>query len=153
MSWYILIKWLHVMSAVMAVGANLTYRIWIRRAEGEPLALPFVLRSIHLIDRRIANPGYLVLLATGLTMAFTLRIPLSTPWLLTSMLLYSLAALIGVLAYAPLSRRQRKSLELEGFDSPNYRAISRQANQLGSLVTVDVLLIVFLMVVKPVLWV
>src|SRR5574340_455025 len=152
MWWYGVVKWLHVMAAVVAVGANLTYRLWIREAEREPDVLPFVLRRIQMMDRRVANPGYMVLLATWLFMAFTLSIPLTTPWLVTALGLYVLAALLGILAYAPVARRQRALLETDGFGSPTYRSAARRAGLLGMMVTVDVLIIVFLMVVKPALW-
>jgi hypothetical protein len=51
-----------------------------------------------------------------------------------------------------VTRKQRAILEMEGFDSPAYRAIARQGTWLGLAVTLDVVIIVFLMVVKPVLW-
>ncbi|HUI88604.1 MAG TPA: DUF2269 family protein [Anaerolineales bacterium] len=146
------IKWIHVLSAITAVGANITYGIWIAQASREPKALPFVLRNIKLIDQRLANPCYGLLLLTGLTMAFMTRLPLTTPWLLTALVLYVLAALLGIAAYAPLVRRQIQLLESEGFDSPNYQAVAKQGTRLGVLVTVDVIIIVLLMVVKPMLW-
>ena len=43
---YLLLKWVHVLAAVAAVGANLTYGIWLNRASREPPALPFTLRGI-----------------------------------------------------------------------------------------------------------
>jgi uncharacterized membrane protein len=149
---FLILKWIHVLAAMVAVGANATYSIWIARASREPKALPFILQNISYIDRRVVNPCYAVQLATGLVMAFTIHIPIITPWLLTSMILYAIAALIGIFAYAPLSRRQRQILETDGFDSPAYIAIARRGRLLGISVMLDVLIIVFLMVVKPPLW-
>jgi len=148
---FLLVKWIHVLSAITAVGANITYGIWIAQASREPKVLPFVLRNIQMIDRRIANPCYALLLITGLTMAFILPIPLTTPWLLIALVLYVLAGLFGVFFYAPAVRRQITLLEGEGFDSPGYQASAKRSMLFGILVTVDVILIVFLMVVKPVL--
>ena len=150
--WFLLLKWIHVLAAIVAVGANLTYSIWIARASQEPKALPFVLQNVSFIDRRVANPCYAVLLATGLAMALTVPIPLTTPWLLTSMIFYGIAALLGIFAYAPLTRRQRQILAEDGFASPAYDAVARRGRLLGRVVTLDVLIIVFLMVVKPPLW-
>ncbi|HEX8991584.1 MAG TPA: DUF2269 family protein [Anaerolineales bacterium] len=148
---FLLVKWIHVLSAITAVGANITYGIWIARASREPQVLPFVLRNIHTIDSRIANPCYGLLLLTGLTMAFLLPIPLTTPWLLTALVLYVLAALVGILFYAPTVRSQIRLLETDGFGSSNYQAVARRSTLWGILVTLDVIVIVFLMVVKPVL--
>ena len=148
----LIVKWIHVLAAMAAVGASITYGIWIRRASREPKELPFVLRSIKVIDSRLANPCYALLLVTGLIMALSVPIPLTTPWLLTAIVLYLLAALLGILAYAPVVREQLKRLESEGFGSAAYQAVARRASLLGILVTIDVVVIVFLMVVKPALW-
>src|SRR5512143_3840141 len=146
------VKWIHVLAAITAVGTNITYGIWIRQASKEPDSLLFVLRNIRWIDRRLANPGYVLLLISGLTMAFLIPIPLTTPWLLTAIILYVIAALLGILLYAPTSRMQRRLLETAGFQAPEYQSAARRGNLLGMLVTLDVIIIVFLMVVKPSLW-
>jgi uncharacterized membrane protein len=150
--WFLILKWIHVLSAITAVGANITYGLWISRAARDPAALPFVLRNISFIDTRVANPCYALLLATGLIMAFTAPIPLTTPWLLTGLILYAFAALLGILVYAPAARRQRSILDREGLDSAAYQRIARTNAIIGSLLTLDVMVIVFLMVVKPGLW-
>ena len=82
---YLLLKWLHILAAIVAVGANVTYGIWLTRAARHLEALPFTLRGIKQIDDRIANPAYGLLLVTGLLMVFVVRLPLTTPWLLTSL--------------------------------------------------------------------
>jgi uncharacterized membrane protein len=147
-----MVKWVHVLAAITAVGANITYGIWMRRAAREPQQLPFVLNGIRAIDRRLANPSYGVLLLTGLIMAYLLPLPLNTPWLLTAIVLYVLAAFLGAFAYAPTMREQRKQLTAAGFESGAFKAASRRAAWLGLFVTLDVIAIVFLMVVKPALW-
>ena len=122
-----LIKWIHVLSAITAVGANITYGIWITRASREPAVLPFVLRSIKLIDDRVANPLYGLLLLTGLTMAFILPIPLTTPWLLTALILYAIATIAGHgWSLSPSSGARIQLLESEGIESPNYQAMAKQ---------------------------
>src|SRR5512142_2226622 len=147
--WILWVKWVHVLAAITAVGANLTYGIWISQASRDPQILPFVLRNIHVIDRRVANPGYALLLITGVAMALALPIPFTTPWLLTALILYGLAALLGAAFYAPVVRKQIQILEREGFESPAYQAVAKRSTLFGILVTLDVVIIVFLMVVKP----
>jgi uncharacterized membrane protein len=149
---FLLIKWIHVLSAITAVGANITYAIWILRASRQPIVLPFALRTIKLIDDRIANPTYVLLLLTGLTMAFIVPIPLSTPWLTSALILYALATLLGIGVFVPIFKRQIRLLEREGLDSPRYRATYNQSRLLGIVVGIMVMMISFLMVVKPALW-
>lgn len=149
MQLFLLVKWVHVLSAITAVGANVTYGIWMARAAREPAVLPFVLRSIKLIDDRVANPLYVLLLLTGLTMAFMLPIPLTTPWLLTAIILYAVATLLGMAVFVPVFRRQIQLLEAEGPASPAYLSVARGARVLGIVVGIIVIVITFLMVVKP----
>jgi uncharacterized membrane protein len=152
-SLYLLLKWLHVLAAIAAVGSNITYGIWIGRASRHPEALPFTLRGVKLIDDRLANPSYGLLLVTGLAMAFVLPFPLTTPWLLTALALYAVLVLVGLLGYTPTLRRQIQALDAEGFDAPGYQALARRGTILGVILAVLVTIIVFLMVVKPPLWV
>jgi len=148
----LIVKWIHILAAIAAVGANFTYGIWLRRAARQPRELPFVLEGIRVIDRRLANPSYGVLLLSGLIMAYLLPISLSTPWLLTAIVLYLLAAFLGALVYAPTMREHRRQLEAGGAESVGFQAAARRSAWLGFLVTLDVVAIVFLMVIKPALW-
>jgi uncharacterized membrane protein len=149
---YLLLKWLHVLAAIVAVGANVTYGIWIARASRNPEALSFTLRGIKLIDDRVANPAYGFLLVTGLLMVFVVRLPLTTPWPLTGLVLYILLVLVGLLGYTPTLRRQIQFLESDGFPSPTYQALARRGTMLGAVLVFLVIVIVYLMVVKPGLW-
>lgn len=144
------VKWLHILSAMIAVGANVTYGIWIARASADQSVLPFVLRSIKLIDDRVANPCYGLILVTGLLMAFLAPFPiLSTPWLLTALVLYIIMGLIAALGYTPTLKRQIQTLDKEGFESAAYQSIARRGTLLGIVLAVIVVIIVFLMVAKP----
>ena len=149
---YLLLKWLHVLAAIVAVGSNVTYGIWIARASRSPEALPFTLRGVKLIDDRVANPAYGLLLATGLLMVFVVRLPLTTPWLLTALVLYVIVVLVGLLGYTPTLRHQIRMLDSEGFHAPTYQSLARRGTLLGLVLAVLVIVIVFLMVVKPGLW-
>ena len=148
---FLIIKWIHVLSAITAVGANATYGIWIIRARREPTVLPFVLHSIKVIDDRVANPLYALLLLTGLTMAFMIPIPLNTPWLMTALILYAIATILGMAVFVPVFRRQIQFLESDGVKSRRFQAAAKQSTVLGLIVALVVLIIVFLMVVKPAL--
>jgi uncharacterized membrane protein len=149
---YLLLKWLHVLAAIVAVGANVTYGIWISRASRTPDVLPFTLRGIKLIDDRVANPAYVALLITGFLMVFVNRFSLTTPWLLVSLVLYGVLVPLGLLGYTPTLRRQIHVLDSEGVSSPTYQALARRGKLLGIILAILVIAIVFLMVVKPALW-
>jgi uncharacterized membrane protein len=147
-----ILKWIHVLSAIVAVGANLTYGIWLARTARRSDVLPFTLQTIKLIDDRIANPAYVLLLITGLAMVFVLPLPLTTPWLLTALVLYVILVLVGLAGYTPTLRRQIQVLDRKGSQSPDYQALARRGTILGIVLGVLAIAIVFLMVVKPGLW-
>jgi uncharacterized membrane protein len=147
-----ILKWIHVLAAIIAVGANATYGVWLARASRSADVLPFTLRTIKLIDDRLANPAYGLQLLTGLAMAFILPLPLTTPWLLTALILYAILVLVGLGGYTPTLRRQIQVLDNERFRSPNYQALARRGTLIGIVLAIVAIAIVFLMVVKPGLW-
>jgi uncharacterized membrane protein len=83
---------------------------------------------------------------------FGVRLPLTTPWLLTALALYILVLLVGLSGYTPTLRRQIQLLDSKGFRSPNYQAPARRGRMLGVVLAFLVIVIVDLMVVKPGFW-
>jgi uncharacterized membrane protein len=142
-------KFIHVTLAIIAVGFNASYGIWIARSARDPEHIGFVMRTIKLIDDRVANPAYGLLLLTGLLMAFSAGYPLTTFWIAAALALYALIVVLGLAVISPNFRRQLAALETEGPASPAYRAAARRGRRWGIAVSVLVLAIVFLMVVKP----
>jgi uncharacterized membrane protein len=130
-----------------------SYGIWIVRASGHREALPFTLRNVKLLDERLVFPAYAVLVTTGFAMALMVRAWLTAPWLLTALVLFVLLILAHLLVYSPTLRRMIQRLEHEGFDSPDYQAAAAREANLGIAMVVLMVVIVFLMVVKPGLWV
>jgi uncharacterized membrane protein len=149
---YLLIKYLHVLAAIVAVGTNVTYGVWLGRAARDPAMLPFALRGVKILDDRIANPAYGLLLLTGFAMVGVAKTRLSTPWIVASLVLFVLIVLVGLLGYTPTLKRQIATLDRAGAGSAEYQAIARRGSTLGGILAVLVLTIVFLMVVKPQLW-
>lgn len=148
---YTLVKFLHVTLAIVALGFNLSYGIWIARAARDPGHFSFVLRTIQLIDGRVANPAYALLLLTGLSMVLTAGYALTTFWIAAALLLYLLAVVLGIGVIAPNFRAQIGALETEGPESAAFRAAAARGRLWGLAVSVDVIAIVFLMVTKPAL--
>ncbi len=152
MALFLILKTIHVLSAIIAVGTNITYRMLIAGAVRQPEVLVFTLKSIRRLDMRLANPAYGLLLISGLAMAFTVPFPLTTPWILTALILYALVAVVGIVVYAPIFRRQIQFAEREGLQGASYREEARKSSTLGLLVIALTVVIVILMVTKPALW-
>ncbi len=150
MSAYVLLKYVHVLLAIVAVGFNASYAIWLARAAKEPAHLGHVLRGIKTLDDRFANPAYGLLLVTGLAMVFVNGIPLlETRWLLSAIVLWVILMAIGGAVYTPTLRKQIAALESSGPTSAEYLSLASRGRVAGILLAVIALVIVFLMVTKP----
>jgi uncharacterized membrane protein len=148
MSWFLLLKFIHVLSAIIAFGANATYGVWNLRAERDEAHLGFALRGIKFIDDRIANPAYGVLLLTGLIMVF-MRYSFTTLWVLLGIGGYVIVAAVAIAIYSPALRRQIEALDTGGPRSEAYLSALRRARAAGPLMGIVLVAVVFVMVVKP----
>jgi uncharacterized membrane protein len=144
----LLLKFAHVLAAIVAVGANVTSAIWLRRAGRDRDRLLFVIDAVRTIDRRLANPGYVVLLITGALMIIGGLYSFTTGWIVAAIGLYGLTALLGIAAFAPAIRRQLAEAVRDP-KSDAYAAAARRSSALGLLTTAIVVVIVALMVLKP----
>ena len=146
------LKWVHILLAITAVGANITYSIWIQRGMANRESLPFALKGVGFIDSRIATPAYVLLLLTGIGMAVVAEQSLLTPWLLVSLILWLVMILVGFFGYTPTLRKQIALAESVGADDEGYTAAAWRGTYLGIFAAVLVLVIIILMVFKPALW-
>ena len=64
MDGYTIVKFVHVLSAIIAVGFNASYGLWLGRAANDERVLPFVFSTLHLVDN-VSNAFYGLLLVTG----------------------------------------------------------------------------------------
>lgn len=147
---YTTLKLMHIFLAIVAVGFNISYGIWIARAARDPEHELFALRGIKTLDDRFANPAYALLLATGLTMVFVSPLSLTTFWIATAIGLWFLLLAIGAGFYTPTLRKQIAALEKSG-RSPEYQALSARGTILGIVLAFLTLGILYLMVFKPTL--
>ena len=148
---YLILKYFHILLAIVAVGFNATYGIWLARAAQEPEHMLHVLRGIQTLDNVFANPAYALLLITGLGMLIVGGIALTTFWIVVALILYGLAIVVGIVLFAPVLRRQVALLESGAGHTPEFRQLARRSTILGIVTMVDVLLIIVMMVFKPTL--
>ena len=141
----------HILAAIVAVGFNVSYAILIRRATAEPQHLGHVLRTVRVLDERFANPAYGMLFVLGLLMVLIGFPDISDLWVWLAIILFLTATVLGFAIYSPLLRRQIAAVEGPGPESAEYRALAGQAGGLGAVLGGIVVVIVFLMVLKPTL--
>ena len=143
-----ILKVVHVLSAITAVGANLTYAFWLGRAGRDRDRLVWTIEAVRRLDSRVANPAYIAVLITGIGMVLGGAYSFETGWIAVSIVLYIATALMGILAFAPAIRRQLAEAEVDP-TSEAYAAAARRSNFLGLATTALAVIIVVLMVAKP----
>jgi uncharacterized membrane protein len=148
MSWYSLLKFVHVLLAISSVGSNITYAAWNARGAMEPQHLSFALRGIKFLDNRVANPAYGLLLLTGLALVVVGKWGLPG-WITAALILFVILIVVAVGFYSRVTNRQLQVLETAGESSPAYQQLAGQARLYGIASLVIALVIVFVMVVKP----
>jgi len=142
-------KLLHVLAVITAVGANLTYQFWYSRAGREPARLVWVIESVRRLDRRVANPAYVVAALAGVGLVLTdSQFSFTQPWIALAIVIYLAIAAMGMIVYAPAMRRQLE-LARTAPESAEYAAAASRSRLLGRVATGLVLVIVILMVVQP----
>jgi uncharacterized membrane protein len=151
MSAFEIVKFLHILFAIIAVGFNASYGIWLARAARQPDHQGYVLRGVKVLDDRFANPAYGLLLITGLIMVAISPFELTTFWIALALALYALLIVIGVVVYTPMLRKQIAVYESDGPRSPEFGRLATRGRVVGILLAVNVVVIVFLMVTKPTL--
>ncbi len=153
MTHYQIIKWIHILCAIVSLGANLTYFPWFIRVPKNRETLVFTLGTIRILDNWIANPSYVLAYITGeIMMRLGGVIHYSTPWMSVALGLYVVISVLGLFIYAPLLKKQQTLAETRGADDADYQRISRNGIILGTVIVVLTIGITFLMVTKPILW-
>ena len=146
------VKFIHILLAIIAFGFNATYALWILRAQKHPEHLDFALRGVKILDDYLANPAYLLLLVSGLTMVLLAGYHLLTTfWLITALVLWLVVIVLGYAVYTPTLSRQIRVLATSGAESADFRRLSNRETVVGITLAVLVLLIVVMMVFKPTL--
>jgi uncharacterized membrane protein len=144
---YLLLKFLHILIAIVALGTSAGLGIVLEFYGSHPVHGPFLLRIIRRMVALFVLPGYLLMLVTGLWMVST-SWPLATRWVQGAMALWVvgilvLASFLGVLG------KQVRALEAEGPASRSYQRASLVGRGLGAGLGLIVVLILYLMVFKP----
>src|SRR2546423_12893461 len=117
MTWYSLLKFVHVLLAITAVGSNITYAAWNIRGTREPQHLAFALKGIQFLDNRVANPAYGLLLLTGLTLVAVGKWGLRG-WIVAALILFVVLIVVALGFYSRVATRQIHALGKAGDGGP-----------------------------------
>lgn len=147
----LILKFIHIMSAITAVGSNVTYGVWNMRAAQDPSHTSFALKGIKFIDDRIANPAYGVLLLTGLLMVFLGNWKITSLWIIVALVLFAAVAVIGFGFFSPLLKTQIRLADSGDTTSAEFHRLAARSRTIGPILGLIVIVIVVMMVFKPTL--
>ncbi|HNM36645.1 MAG TPA: DUF2269 family protein [Anaerolineales bacterium] len=150
---YTIAKWIHILCAIVSLGANLTYFPWFMTVPKTRETLVYTLKTIRLLDNWIANPAYILAYITGeVMMRVGGQIHYSTSWMTVAISLYAIISVLGLFIYSPMIKKQQQLAETKGADDADYQRVSRNGIVLGTVIVILTIGITYLMVAKPHLW-
>ncbi|MDP1612210.1 MAG: DUF2269 domain-containing protein [Sulfuritalea sp.] len=150
---YLMLKTLHLLSMVLLFGTGLgsAFYKWMADRSGDVAHIAVTNRHVVLADWIFTTPTVIFQPISGLWMVYLLDLPLTTPWIATSLLLFVLAGVcwlpvvwlqIRMRDIAVDAAAQRKSLP------PIYWRMARWWFWLGVPAFTSMVLVVALMVLK-----
>lgn len=149
MTFYLLLKLIHVLSAILGLGPGFVMIYTVTRAKNMT-----ELRHAYYIRNRIhvfVMVGGTLLLLTGLGMGFIRPAWFGAGWYVTSLILFLIALGFGPLILSPLSKPIKALLKNhKGNDIPeHYEKLTRRLFFYERLENLIFIIIIILMVLKP----
>ncbi len=152
---YLTLKWLHILSAIVLFGTGLgsAFYKFMTDRRGDIASIAMVNRTVVQADWLFTTPTIIIQPLTGLAMLHLLGIPLLTPWVFYSLLLYGLAGVcwlpvvwlqIQMRDLAHTAQQQHTPLP------PLYHTYARIWFWLGVPAFMAMIIVIALMVFKPV---
>ncbi len=146
---------LHIFSAIVAFGPTFAFAMYGAQAQKEPQHANFMARANHLVSDRLVFPIVLSMPVTGILIIVAAGRDLSTSaWLAAAIVIYVFAVLYSYFVQRPATLR---AIELTSTPppagasgpSPDLVATGAKIRLGGMILGLSVIVIVFLMVVKP----
>ena len=144
---YLLLKFFHILIAILALGTSAGLGIALEFYGSHPTHGPFLLRAIKRIVALFVLPGYVLMFVTGLLMV-DMAWPLTTKWIQEAMALWGVG-IADLVIFLAVLRRQIRLLEAEGPATAAYQRVSLLGRGLGAGLGLVVIFILYLMVFKP----
>lgn len=145
-----ILKLLHILAAIIAVGFNLSYVVWLVRGKMNRSHQLFALQGVKFMDDWLANPSYIVGLVTGLLMCYINQINIvKVHWILVPLVLFGVMGIVAFGFYSPTLSKQIRLLQEKGDQDSEYKAVDKKQTILGVILFVFALTIVGIMVIKP----
>jgi Predicted integral membrane protein (DUF2269) len=152
-AFYEVVLAIHIMAVIVAFGVTFAYPIMFSvGARADPRSLPVLHRIEYSIERRLINPGLLIVLLAGIYLASKLHVwsAFYVQWGLAAVVV--IGAVLGAVMIPTAKRAEalaERDLAAGDVDtaglSDEYRALTRRLATVGSLLSLLVLITVYFM--------
>ena len=154
---YLLLKWLHILSSTVLFGTGVGsafYKLLADRG-GNLQNIAQTNKHVVLADWLFTTPTVIIQPVTGVMLTQVLGFPLSSSWLVASVVLYVLTGLCWlpvVFLQIRMSKLADAALANNAALGADYQRMARQWFWLGVPAFIAMVAIFYLMVFKPALW-
>jgi len=151
---YLIVKWLHVLSSTLLFGTGLgsAYYMFFASRTRDPRAVAAVARLVVIADWVFTTTTIVLQPLTGWYLAHRAQIPLTTPWIWWTLVLYVLSGVCWLPVVWLQMRMRDLAAEAAAQDRPlppTYFRYLRWWTALGVPAFIAMVVIFYLMVVKP----
>ncbi len=150
---HLILKWIHIVSSTVlfGTGVGLAFFFFIAHWMRDLGAIRFATRTVVLGDLLFTTPAGIVQIATGLLLANLLGMPLTEPWLFTSLILFVFAGCCWLpVVWIQIKMRNLAAKAESLADLPSiYWRYHKLWVVLGALAFPALLVVFWLMVTKP----
>jgi hypothetical protein len=156
-NWFLFWLFLHIAAAIIAFGPTFAFPIIGSLLEKNPASAHFAVEVMHKIETRLVLPVALTMIVSGIGLIFAASIDLTkTPFLGVAIVLYLIALSIAVFNQIPTTSKLLEATASgpppgapPGPPPPHIAALIKRAQVGGQALTGLLIVIIFLMVVKP----
>lgn len=150
---YLWLKWIHIVSSTLLFGTGLgiAFFMWRAHLGGDPRVIAATARTVVVADACFTAPAVLVQIITGFAMVHLLKMPLTSGWLLWSLVLFVLIGMCWLPVLWLQWRAQKLAQQAVADGTPlnaQYHRVMRWWFWLGWPAFISVLAIFWMMVTK-----
>lgn len=150
---YLCLKYIHVIAAIFLFGFGMGSYLYLIAASrtANPQVIAHVARTVVRFDTWITTPAGFIQIATGYLLVRFAGLPLTTEWILTSLIIFLCVGLLWLPVLVLQKRLHMMALSAvetgEGLDD-EYRSVYRKWFWMGVMGFLGMFVIVMIMVTK-----
>ena len=149
---YLALKLVHVLAAVVWLGAGIYFQIQATRLKGldDPARLAQFTRDVEFAGQRLLLPASGVVLLAGIVMVvYAPFLGFSDTWIWLGLVGYGITAITGSIFIGPTTGKLGKLIEAEGPDASGVQALQRRLFAISRIDQLVLIGVVAVMVFKP----